>query len=223
MESSIHRRESPEATLLQSFAYATPDGDLFSVDSAKSLLDHSLNFILASLPDSWTFDRSARPLPIVNRLPATGEPPNPRCVKSKLASIQFGQRPPEVNLKLMDRDALVSSIVLSVPLAQLRLLAVEKLSSIYSQLPQIVEERERRRLAALHSDVHWNQRRLAKGTEWYAVGFQEFYKNVDGNGGAPSLLSAPVSIYSNEIDEEEAKKRDEASRGMVQNPQGSES
>ena len=222
MESCTHRRESPEALLLKSFSYSTPEGDLFSVDCATFMLDLSLSFMASSIPDSWILVPSARRLPIVDRLPVTSELPR-SSVKSKLASIQFGQLPPEMDPKIVDYDALISSVVLSVPFANLCHIAAKKATSITRQLPQIIEERERRRLATLNSEAHWNQRRLGKETEWHAVGFQESHTQTDLNDRALGLSYAPVSIYSNPTDEEEAKKRDQAGRGLVQNPLGSDS
>ena len=167
--------------------------------------------MISSFPGNWVFDTTARPLPIVDRLPMTGKDPISHCNKSKLASIQFGQRPPDMDLKIMDRDALISSIVLSVPLAQLRLIALAKTPSVIRQLPQIVQEREHRRLAALRSEMHWSQRRLAKDTEWYAVGFQESFTQMGPDDGALGLSCVPVLIYRTPMDEEEARKRDQAS------------
>ena len=215
MESSAHRRKSPEASLLHDFAYSTSDGDLYSVDCAKYLLDLSLGFFVSFFPDTWIFDRTARPLPVVDRLPVTGNGLISHGHKSKLASIQFGQRPPEVDPKVMGRDNLISSIVLSVPLPQLRLIALTKVPSLLRQLPQIIDERENRRLAALHSEVHWDQRRLAKETEWYAVGFRESYTETGPDDGALGLSCEPVSIYRTAADEEEARKSEQASKNPL--------
>ena len=223
MESCVHRCESPEASLLQTFVYSTSDGELFSVDCAKFLLDLSLSFMFSSFPSDWVFDKTAKPLPIVDRLPVARNSPVSYCNKSKLASIQFGQRPPDVNPNSVDRDTLISSIVLSVPLAQLRLIAQANIPSVIGQLPQIVKERESRRLGILNSEIHWNQRRLAKETEWYAVGFQESYTQIGPDDGALGLSCVPVSTYRLSTDEEEARKRDQASQGLVQNPHRLES
>lgn len=214
MESCIHRRGSPEALLLGSFCYPGPEGDQISINSATFMLESSLSFIASSFPDSWILDRSARELPIVDRLPVAGELPKPR-IRSKLARIQLGQLPPEVDPKVTDRDALLSSILLSVPFENLCYVVASKPPSLICQLPQVIEERERRRLVALNSEIHWNQRRLGKQTTWHAVGFQESFTPGDPNDGALGLACSPLSIYSAQTEEEDARKEDEASLGLI--------
>jgi len=221
MESCNHRRESQEALLLKSFCYQGPEGDLVSIECASYMLHFSLSFIASSFPDPWILDRSAKEIPIVDRLPFAGELPKP-CIRTALARIQFGQSAPELDPTIADRDALISRIVLSVPFDNLCHVAAWRSPSLIRQLLQIIEERERRRLVALNSEVHWNQRRLGKETSWHAVGLQESYTPADPMTGALGLACTPVSIYSTQTDQEEARKRDEASLGLVENPQETE-
>ena len=193
---------------------------MFSVDCASYMLDLCLSFMASSIQDSWNLDRSVSRFPVVDRLPVIGQSSKP-CTKSKLANIQFGQFPQMVDPKVADRDALISRILLALPFSALYHIAA-RTPSIISQLPQIIEERERRRLIALNSEVHWNDRLLGKETTWHAVGFRESYTPTDPHDGALGLNCTSVSLYRTPADEEDVKNQDQANQGLVQSPQRSE-
>ena len=218
MESCIHRHESPEALLLSNFVCPGPFDDLVSIDCAAFMLGSSLSFVASSFPDQWTLDWSVMALPNVDRLPVASEVYEPR-LRSSLARIRFGLFPPEIDPEASDRDTLISKVVLSVSFAHLCHIAECKSPSLIRQLPQIIEERERRRLVALNSQVPWDQRFNAKESSWHAVGIEESYIPGDSQNGNLGLACMPVSIYNTSADQEEARKREEASLTSKYNPQ----
>ena len=198
--------------MLRSFSCLGPEGEIITIDCTTFMLGASLSFLASSFPDSWILDCSVNTLPIIDRLPVAGSLPK-ASLRSKLAGMQFGHFPPEMNREIADRHALISKIVLSVPLAHLCHIAAFESPAFVRQLPQVIEERERRRHVALNSDIDWQQRYLGKETSWHAVGIQESYTPTDLEDEVPILRGTLVSIYSNSGDQEEARKRDEASLG----------
>ena len=171
------------------------------------MLNLSLGFMIAMFPDTWVFDRTAKPLEVVDRLPINSTISVPRGKTSGLSKIQFGQRPVAVDSQTSNLCTFVSSVILSIPTEQLRVITLASIPSVLRQLPQIIAEREHRRLAALNSDVPWDQRRLAKRREWHWVGLEERISYPHGELMDYSCL--PVSIYRTRADEKEAAIRDE--------------
>ena len=214
--SSLHCRGSAEADLLQPFAYSKRDGDCFSIDCARYLLELSLDFIIACFPDTWVFNRAAKALPMVDRLPGTFKGSVSRAKKSGLLRIQFGQRLPEAPSHLTDRNALISSILLSIPMEQLRIITSAKIPSVIRHMPQIIEEREHRRLAVLNSDVPWELRKLSEEGCWFWVGFKEFLVGNDFDDGQLNLSCSRVSIYRNSAEEKKAESQDEEIQDQAQ-------
>lgn len=181
---------------------------------AADLLSVCINFVADYCPANWIFIPSARSLPIVERLPIVISNQN-APTKSRLAKIRFGEQSPAPGVYTDDVDLLISSIVLSLPFQWLEpLLRRSKYigSPIYHQTRQIVDERERRRLSVKESDsVDWNQRRLAKDTEWVEVGLREYV--VWGPQG-DEIQCMRTHIYRDDEDHALATKRDQAGRGF---------
>lgn len=151
------------------------------VRSARDLQTCCLQWMGSNLDDFWQFDPSARPLAEVDRLPTTAESRSP-LFKSRLSRIQFGDHPSEMHAKANDRNALVSSIVLSLPFVALKYMLDLGIQPLLHQLHAIVEERERRRQLVLQSkSVPWSQRLAAREHAWAEVGYTEWVETT-GDG-----------------------------------------
>ena len=147
--------------------------------SAFDLLMHCLRFLTDSFPVSWSLDVSARPLADVDRLPVTAESQSPLS-KSRLCTIQFGDRPSEATAKSTDRNLLVSTILLSLPHIWLDYMLKSVGEPIRREITSIVKERERRRYIVLRSQsVSWEQRVTAKDYEWAEAGYEESVETSD--------------------------------------------
>ena len=147
--------------------------------SAFDLLMHCLRFLTDSFPVSWSLDVSARPLADVDRLPVTAESQSPLS-KSRLCTIQFGDRPSEATAKSTDRNLLVSTILLSLPHIWLDYMLKSVGEPIRREITSIVKERERRRYIVLRSQsVSCEQRVAAKDYEWAEAGYEESVQTSD--------------------------------------------
>ena len=172
--------------------------------SAFDLLMHCLRFLTDSFPVSWSLDVSARPLPDVDRLPVTAESQSPLS-KSRLCTIQFGDRPSEATAKSTDRNLLVSTILLSLPHIWLDYMLKSVGEPIRREITSIVKERERRRSIVLRSQsVSWEQRVAAKDYEWAEAGYEESVQTSDD--GEVTLSRRYTGIARDTADEGTATK-----------------
>lgn len=172
--------------------------------SAFDLLMHCLRFLTHSFPASWSLDVSARPLADVDRLPVTAESQSPLS-KSRLCTIQFGDRPSEATAKSTDRNLLVSTILLSLPHIWLDYMLKSVGEPIRCEIASIVKERERRRSLVLRSQsVSLEQRVAAKDYEWAEAGYEESVQISDD--GEVTLSRRYTGISRDTADESTATK-----------------
>ena len=169
------------------------------LQSAFDLLMHCLRFLTDHFPDFWKLDVSARPLADVDRLPVTAESQSPLS-KSRLCTIQFGDRPSEATAKATDRNLLISSILLSLPHTWLDYLLKSVGEPISREITSIVKERERRRYVVLRSQsVSWEQRVAAKDYEWAEAGYEESV--LTSNDGEVTLSRKYTGIARDTADD----------------------
>ena len=172
--------------------------------SAFDLLMHCLRFLTDSFPVSWSLDVSARPLADVDRLPATAESQSPLS-KSRLCTIQFGDRPSEATAKSTDHNLLVSTILLSLPHIWLDYMLKSVGEPIRREITSIVKERERRRSIVLRSQsVSMEQRVATKDYEWAEAGYEESVQISDD--GEVRLSRRYTGIARDAADENTATK-----------------
>lgn len=170
-----------------------------AVCCASDLLARCLRLIATTFPASWEFQRYARPLADIDRLPTTAESRSPLS-KSRLSKIQFGDLPSENAVKSSDQDTLISSIMLSLPfvhlyslLEQMRISARD-FAEFQKNIRTIIEERERRRQVVLQSkSVPSAQRLAAVRHEWAEVGYREYVQ--DGEHSGPEIWREFTGIY----------------------------
>jgi hypothetical protein len=124
---------------------------------AVPLLDDALDFIAYNFPSDFTLYSIAPELRQSPRLPAVVESQQPSH-NPRLSKIRFGDAPPEDELKPSPVTQLLSSILLSIPLALLdRLLshpaAANQVgwSGLVRIMRDVIEEREKRRQKVLKS------------------------------------------------------------------------
>lgn len=169
------------------------------LQSAFDLLMHCLRFLTDRFPESWKLDVSARPLADVDRLPVTAESQSPLS-KSRLCTIQFGDRPSEATAKATDRNLLISSILLSLPHIWLDYMLKSVGEPIRVEITSIVKERERRRYVVLRSQsVSWEQRVAAKDYEWAEAGYEESV--LTSNDGEVTLSRKYTGISRDTADD----------------------
>ena len=174
-----------------------PGPSASTVSCADDLLFRCLHFLASHLPESWTFDVTARPLAHIDRLPVTAESRSPLS-KSRLSKIQFGELPAEMATKASDHDTFVSSIVLSLPFSALKALILMEGRVIKHHLQQIIEERERRRFIVLRShSVSSAQREEARHYGWIEVGYKEYLDVVDEE---TSIARKLVGIHGDSLE-----------------------
>ena len=167
--------------------------------SAFDLLMHCLRFLIDRFPEAWKLDVSARPLADVDRLPITAESQSPLS-KSRLCTIQFGDRPSEATTKATDRNLLISSILLSLPHIWLDYMLKSVGEPIRREITSIVKERERRRYVVLRSQsVSWEQRVAAKDYEWAEAGYEESVQT--SNDGEVTLSRKYTGIARDTTDD----------------------
>ena len=172
--------------------------------SAFDLLMHCLRFLTDSFPVSWRLDVSARPLADVDRLPVTAESQSPLS-KSRLCTIQFGDRPSEATAKSTDRNLLVSTILLSLPHIWLDYMLKSVGEPIRHEITSIVKERERRRYVVLRNQsISWEQRVSAKDYEWAEAGYEESVQT--SNDGEVTLSRRYTGIARDTVDDGTATK-----------------
>ena len=172
--------------------------------SAFDLLMHCLRFLTDSFPVSWSLDASARPLADVDRLPVTAESQSPLS-RSRLCTIQFGDRPSEATAKSTDRNLLVSTILLSLPHIWLDYMLKSVGEPIRREITSIVKERERRRHVVLRSQsVSLEQRVTAKDYEWAEAGYEESVQTSDD--GEVTLSRRYTGIARDTADDDRATK-----------------
>lgn len=169
------------------------------IQSAFDLLMHCLRFLTERFPESWKLDVSARPLADVDRLPFTVESQSPLS-KSRLCTIQFGDRPSEATAKALDRNLLISSILLSLPHIWLDYMLKSVGEPIRGEITSIVKERERRRYVVLRSQsVSWEQQVAAKDYEWAEAGYEESVQT--SNDGEVTLSRRYTGIARDTADD----------------------
>ena len=140
---------------------------------ATDLLSYCLHFIARELPNAWKLDTKAQPLQDVDRLPITRESKSSHPT-SHLSRIQFGDHPSEATTKSGDHHLLLSTIVLSLPFEWLEYLFTEAPSFFGPQIPDVIEERERRRAIILSSgSVSLEEREAARDHAWAEAGWEE--------------------------------------------------
>ena len=141
--------------------------------SAKELLTYCLDFIFYNFSTSWSLDPFARPCADLDRLPVTADSKSP-LTKSRLSNIKFGDHPSEAAAKSNDSNILLSSILLSIPFAQLDHLLRSVGEPLARNMPSIVKERERRRQIVVQSkNIPWSERIGSKAQEWVEAGYEE--------------------------------------------------
>ena len=117
--------------------------------NASELLLSCLYFIITSISGSFSLDLGAPPLVSIDRLPAVTEP-HPSSKRSRLNNIQFGDLPIGTSQPVNKQDNLISSILFSIPFAQLKFI-LDRISLDTNReiTKAVVEQREHRRLRAV--------------------------------------------------------------------------
>ena len=119
--------------------------------NASELLLSCLYFIISNTSDSIKLDTAAKPISSIDRLPAVPEA-EAQSSRSRLGQIRFGDLPVETVEPGNQHDVLISSVLLSLPFPQLEFILDRLPLPVNRKLAKpLVEERERRRLRALHS------------------------------------------------------------------------
>lgn len=149
LDIALHFGFSASKTTVQSNGFV-PDNRLLET-YAVSLLDDALEFIAYNFPSDFSLYSTAPELRQTPRLPVVVEPKQPSHTP-RLSMIRFGEAPPEDERKPSHVTQLLSSILLSLPLALLdRLLshpaAANQVgwSGLVKIMRDVIEEREKRR------------------------------------------------------------------------------
>ncbi|KAF1978445.1 hypothetical protein BU23DRAFT_449328 [Bimuria novae-zelandiae CBS 107.79] len=151
----LHFGFSANKTTVQPNGYST-DNRLFET-YAVPLLDDALEFIAYNFPSDFSLYAIAPELCQLPRLPAVVESKQPSH-NPRLSKIRFGDAPPEDELKPSHVTQLLSSILLSIPLASLDRLfshpaAANQVgwSGLMKIMRDVIDEREKRRQKVLKS------------------------------------------------------------------------
>ena len=227
LECCDHRKQSPDRAVIplpsmsRSFVEHVnkPHGAAFPRNTCEFLYV-CIQFISRFCPRSWAFDKSAKSMENVDRLPSVPETQPSLPGRSGLAKIQFGELLSPDGGHMKDIGSILSTVILSVPFDILKLLIgldQGQGGPIHHQLGQIVDEREIRRKRVLDSEsIDWNQRRLAKYAEWLDVGYEE--KALKNSDGVEYLRRDAVTIYRSLADQKLADDRDNIGRGFRRIP-----
>jgi hypothetical protein len=148
---------------------------------SSSLMFQCLNYIASEFPPSWSLVVSAYPMTDIDRLPVIAKSQSPSN-KSRLIRIQFGDCPPEILSMPRHRDAMLSSILLSLPFMPLKHILDQVAEPTRSRvIGPIVDERERRRTQVLkEGETIWNQK-IVDADHWAHVGWKEFVVPTQGS------------------------------------------
>lgn len=155
LEIALHFGFSANKTTVQPNGFGNENRALDTY--AVPLLDDTLEFIAYNFPPDFAFYSIASELRQTPRLPAVVESKQPSH-NPRLSKIRFGDAPPEDEMKPSPVTQLLSSILLSVPLAVLDRLfshpaAANQVgwSGLVRILRDVIEEREKRRQKVLKS------------------------------------------------------------------------
>lgn len=154
--------------------FRTPQPKTACSRRSYSLMSQCLNYIASNFPPSWNLVVSAFPLAEIDRLPVIAKSHSPSN-KSRLIRMQFGDCPPEIFSMPRNRDAILSSILLSLPFMPLKHILDQVVEPTRSRiLGPIVDERERRRTQVLKDgEMIWSQK-IVDADHWAHVGWKEF-------------------------------------------------
>lgn len=157
LDIALHFGLLANKTTVQPNGFA-PDNRLLET-YAVPLLDDALEFIAFNFPADFSLYTIAPELRQTPRLPAVVEPKQPSH-NPRLSKIRFGDAPPEEELKPSYVSQLLSSVLLSVPLALLDRLfshpaAANRVgwSGLVKIMRDVIGEREKRRQKILKSNA----------------------------------------------------------------------
>ncbi len=155
---------------------------------SQELLRDILDFITSEFPPLFELDTEAPQLMSFSRLPATVETRSPTS-SSRLSMIQFGDYPSQDTGRPSFETALLSKLLLSLPLPLLKhVLESKSLGEPHSPVPRdtrlhiaetVIAEREKRRLKALKSKLVSNEHREANKGAWSTVGWEENVETIE--------------------------------------------
>jgi hypothetical protein len=146
---------------------------------ANEVSKAAFNFIISNFPANFELDTSAQPLDMPDRLPAVNES---KPAKARLTSLRFGSFLSEDEIRFSNECRIISRVFLAIPFDMLAALFSGLKEKITPSIAiQVIQEREKRRLLVLNSKVGGHDR-LENNSDWYAVGWEESVKEMDGHG-----------------------------------------
>lgn len=125
--------------------------------NASKLLLSCLYFIISNASESLSLDTTAKPIPSIDRLPVVPDS-EAQSSKSRLSQIRFGDLPVKTEEPGNEHDALISSILMSLPFTLLKFVLDRMPLPINRKVAEpLIEERERRRVRASHAPNSTNK------------------------------------------------------------------
>ncbi|KAL8687957.1 MAG: hypothetical protein Q9218_006008 [Villophora microphyllina] len=122
-------------------------------NNASELLLSCLYFVIGNVSEKTSLNLKAEPLSVIDRL-STGSESQPHLIRSRLSRIQFGELPTKMKEPAEKHDSLASSILFSLSFAHLKFILDRVPIDVNHKIARpVVEERERRRLQALHAQI----------------------------------------------------------------------
>ncbi|KAL8901148.1 MAG: hypothetical protein Q9207_005338 [Kuettlingeria erythrocarpa] len=117
--------------------------------NTSELLLSCLYFVVSNISADVILDLAAKPLPSIDRLPAVADAQSPTS-RARLSQIRFGDLQVEAEESPSEHDTLISRILMSLPLVYFKFILDRMPVTINRKIAKnIIDERERRRLAAL--------------------------------------------------------------------------